>query len=52
MSKQELRSILEGVGQTISPIDEEKIDEMIQLADLNGDGKVDFEEFVKAVSGS
>ena len=48
LTKQELRGILEGVGQSISEIDEEKIDEMIQIADLNGDGKVDFNEFVAA----
>ena len=29
LTKEELRSILEGVGQSISPIDEERIDEMI-----------------------
>ena len=32
-------------------IDDEVLSEMMTLADVNNDGKVDFEEFVKAALG-
>ena len=45
-----MRAMLENLGQTVTAVEEERIDEMIHLADKNGDGKVDFEEFC-AVNG-
>ena len=34
----------------VGGVTDEVVDEMIAIADENGDGKVDFEEFVKASS--
>ena len=47
ISKDELKSMLASLGE---PVDEAVINEMIALADTNGDGKVDFNEFVAAAS--
>ena len=41
----ELRTLLTGLGEEVT---DDIINEMIKVADTNGDGKVDFEEFVKA----
>ena len=47
VTKEELRTLLKGLGEEVT---DEVVDEMIAIADENGDGKVDFEEFVKASS--
>ena len=47
VSKDELKSMLSSLGE---PVDDAVIDEMIAVADTNGDGKVDFNEFVAAAS--
>ena len=41
----ELRQLLTGLGEEVT---DDIINEMIKVADTNGDGKVDFEEFCKA----
>ena len=38
---------VKGLGEEVT---DEVVDEMINIADENGDGKVQFEEFVKAAS--
>ena len=43
----ELRQLLTGLGEEVN---DDIINEMIKVADTNGDGKVDFEEFCKASS--
>lgn len=45
VSKEELKSLLQGLGDDIG-----NIDDMILIADENGDGKIQFEEFIKAVT--
>ena len=47
VSKEELKQLLSGMGEEVS---DDVINEMISIADENGDGKVDFEEFVKAAT--
>ena len=47
VTKDELRTLLSGLGEDVT---DEVVDEMIAIADENGDGKVQFEEFVKAAS--
>ena len=47
VSKDELKSMLSSLGE---PVDDAVINEMIAVADTNGDGKVDFNEFVAAAS--
>ena len=47
VSKDELKSMLSSLGE---PVDDSVIDEMIAVADTNGDGKIDFNEFVAAAS--
>lgn len=47
VSKDELKSMLSSLGE---PVDDAVVDEMIAVADTNGDGKVDFNEFVAAAS--
>ena len=47
VTKEELKSLLSQLGESI---DDAVIDEMIKIADVNGDGKVDFNEFVKAAT--
>ena len=47
VTKEELKSLLSQLGETV---DDAVIDEMIKIADVNGDGKVDFNEFVKAAT--
>ena len=48
VTKEELRTLLKGLGEEVT---DEVVDEMIAIADENGDGKVDFQEFVKAAMG-
>lgn len=44
ISADELRVVMSKLGEKLS---EEEIDEMIREADLDGDGFIDYEEFVK-----
>ena len=45
VTKDELKNLLKGLGEDVT---DEVVDEMIAIADENGDGKVQFEEFCKA----
>ena len=45
VSRLELKTLHSKLDESV---DDELIDEMIKIADLNGDGKIDFNEFVKA----
>ena len=47
VTKEELKTLLSQLGESV---DDAVIDEMIKIADVNGDGKVDFNEFVKAAT--
>ena len=47
VTKEELTTLLKGLGEDVT---DEVVDEMIKIADENGDGKIQFEEFVKAAS--
>ena len=47
MIKQELKVLLSQLGEAV---EDAVIDEMIKIADVNGNGKVDFNEFVKATT--
>ena len=47
VTKEELKNLLKGLGEDVS---DEVVDEMIKMADENGDGKIQFEEFVKAAT--
>jgi calmodulin len=44
-TKEELKNILKDLGKDVT---DDVVDEMIKIADENGDGKIQFEEFVKA----
>ena len=47
VTNEELKALLSQLGESV---DDAVIDEMIKIADVNGDGKVDFNEFVKAAT--
>ena len=47
VTKDELTTLLKNLGENVS---DDVIDEMIKIADENGDGKIQFEEFVKAAT--
>ena len=47
VTKDELKKLLQGLGEEVT---DEIVNEMISIADENGDGKVNFEEFCKAAS--
>jgi len=47
VTKDELKTMLSSLGE---PVEDSVINEMINVADTNGDGKVDFNEFVAAAS--
>ena len=47
VTKDELKQLLKGLGEEVT---DEVVDEMIKIADENGDGKIQFEEFVKAAT--
>ena len=47
VTKDELKTMLAGLGESV---DEAVVDEMIAIADTNGDGKVDFAEFCAAAT--
>jgi hypothetical protein len=44
INKDELRSVMHQLGQKLSP---NEVDEMINEADADGDGKINYMEFVK-----
>ena len=45
VTKDELKNLLKGLGEDVT---DEVVDEMISIADANGDGKVEFDEFCNA----
>ena len=45
VSKDELKAMLSSLGE---PVEDSVVNEMMAVADVNGDGKVDFNEFVNA----
>ena len=47
MNKQELKALLSQLGEAVEYA---VIDEMIKIADVNGNGKIDFNQFVKAAT--
>ncbi|KAH8823356.1 hypothetical protein DL96DRAFT_271444 [Flagelloscypha sp. PMI_526] len=47
ITKAELANVMNQLGEDLSS---EAIEEMITLADLNGDGRIDFEEFAKMMT--
>ena len=47
VTREELKKLLSGLGEEVS---DEVVDEMIKIADDNGDGKVNFDEFCKAAT--
>lgn len=44
ISATELRHVMKSLGEALT---DEEVDEMIEQADVNGDGQVNYEEFVK-----
>ena len=47
VTKEELKTLLSGLGEEVT---DEVVDEMINIADANGDGKVNFDEFCAAAT--
>ena len=47
VTKDELKTLLKGLGEDVT---DDVVDEMIKIADENNDGKIEFEEFVKAAT--
>ena len=47
ISKDELAKLLGGLGEDVT---DDVVTEMMNLADTDGDGKVNFEEFCKAAT--
>lgn len=47
ISSQELKQVLENLGELLT---DEEVDEMMKEADLDCDGQVNFDEFVKMMS--
>lgn len=47
ISAAELRHIMTNLGEKLS---DEEVDEMIREADIDGDGQINYEEFVKMMS--
>ena len=45
VTRDELKAMLSSLGE---PVDDEVVTQMMAVADVNGDGKVDFNEFVAA----
>ena len=46
LSKEEFKDLFSKIGH---PVEDVVIDEMIRVYDVNGDGKIDFNEFLKFV---
>ncbi|KAH3854086.1 neo-calmodulin-like isoform X2 [Dreissena polymorpha] len=44
VEKEELRKVLTGLGEKLTP---QEVDEMFKVADKNGDGRINKEEFVR-----
>jgi calmodulin len=44
ISAAELKNIMTNLGEKLT---DEEVDEMVREADVNGDGQIDYEEFVK-----
>ena len=49
VTREELKSLLKGLGEEVT---DEIVDEMINIADSNNDGKIQFDEFCKAATDS
>ena len=49
VTRDELKTLLKNLGEVV---DDAVIDEMINLADANKDGKIDFAEFCNAATAS
>ena len=49
IDRDELRNVMKQLGEKLS---EEDIEEMIQEADKNGDGLIDYDEFVKYMTAA
>ena len=49
ITKDELKAMMEGLG---NKVEESCIDAMIACADSNGDGKIDFNEFVSSATNT
>lgn len=49
ISREELKVILQSFAAAGEPIEEEQIDELINEADLDGDGQVSYDEFTKVM---
>jgi len=47
ISPAELKSVMASMGEKLT---QAEVDAMIKAADLNGDGKIDFQEFVRMMS--
>ena len=47
VTREELKKLLSGLGEEVT---DEVVEEMINIADENGDGKVNFDEFCKAAT--
>ena len=47
VTREELTTLLKGLGENVT---DDVVDEMIKIADDNNDGKIQFEEFVKAAT--
>ncbi len=47
LSREELRGLFDGLSEGVS---EAQLDQLLQSVDLNGDGKVDFNEFLQAAA--
>lgn len=47
VEKSELKALLQGLGEDVN---DDVVTEMMSLADVDGDGKVNFDEFVKAAT--
>ena len=49
ISSEEFRRAMKTMGHQLS---DQEVDEMIHEADINGDGQIDYHEFVKMMIGS
>ena len=49
ISAAELRHVMTSIGEKLT---DEEVDEMIREADIDGDGQINYEEFVRVISPS